>query len=407
MRGLAIAFLAVLIGYMTPAPAEADSDTIVLGSVLSLTGRYEVNGQITKDGYELAIKRINEMGGVSIGGKLYQLKVKYLDDKSDRKRAAQLAERLIKQDGVKFMLGPYSSGITKSVSQATEKYKVPIVVAQADSSSLFMRGFNYIFGVRSTSDQYFASAIDLAAELAEKEGRKSSDLQLAIISENDPFSNDVRMGAVETARRYGMRIVIDDVVPINPRDVSSSLRKLKSAKPDILLFRGRTKGTGTVVRQIQNMKIQVPLIALTHCEAAHIVDKIGKAAEGLLCATQWSPRLTYEDKVFGSAADYANTFMKSYKRYKVVPFQAAAASAAVLVYKDAFERAGSLDPERVRIALAATDMPTFFGQIKLARNGQNIGKPMVFRQIQKGKFEVVAPTKWAPSPVKYPRIVQY
>jgi branched-chain amino acid transport system substrate-binding protein len=80
-----------------------------------------------------------------------------------------------------------------------------------------------------------------------------------------------------------------------------------------------------------------------------------------------------------------------------VPYQAAQASAAVLVWKDAFERANSFDVETVRQAIADTDMETFYGQIKFAPEGNNIAKPMVLRQVQNGVYNVVAPTKWASS----------
>lgn len=399
MRILVIAFFAISIGWAVPAPVEADSDTILLGSVLSLSGKYEARGLETQNGYELAISRVNDMGGVLIDGKSYKLKIKYLDDASDRKQAAELAERLIKRDGIKFMLGPYSSSITFVVSYITERHKVPMVIAEADASSIFKRGFNYIFGVRTTGDQYFVSAIDLAAELAEKKGRKPSDLKVAVLSERDPFSDDVRMGAIGAAKRYGMTIVIDDKIPMHPSDISSSLLQVKSAEPDILLFKGRTTGAETFARQIEEMRIEVPLIVLSHCEAARIIEKIGEAANGLLCVTQWSPALSYEDKVFGKAIDY----LKKLKEVPIGPWQSAAASAAILVYKDAFERAGSLDAEKVRAALAATDLPTFFGHIKFAQNGQSVAKPMVLRQIQNGEFRVVAPTTWAPSTLKHPR----
>ncbi|PMX95247.1 ABC transporter substrate-binding protein, partial [Pseudomonas sp. GW460-13] len=81
------------------------------------------NGKNTQDGYNLAVKRVNEMGGVKVGGKAYQLKVLYYDDESTSARGAQLAERLINQDGVKYVLGPYSSGLTKAIAPVTEKYK--------------------------------------------------------------------------------------------------------------------------------------------------------------------------------------------------------------------------------------------------------------------------------------------
>ena len=86
-----------------------------------------------------------------------------------------------------------------------------------------------------------------------------------------------------------------------------------------------------------------------------------------------------------------------------MPYQAAQASAAVLVWAEAFERANSFDTEALRDALAATDMKTFYGDIRFAEAGNNIAKPMVLRQIQNGKLNVVAPPEWASHSVEWPR----
>ena len=86
-----------------------------------------------------------------------------------------------------------------------------------------------------------------------------------------------------------------------------------------------------------------------------------------------------------------------------MPYQTAQATAAVYVFKDAFERAGSLDKEKVRDAIAATDLATFYGQIKFAPEGNNIAKPMVLRQIQNGEYNVVAPSGFASHKLNWPR----
>ena len=70
-------------------------DTIVLGSAISLTGKYATNGEHTQRGYDLAVKLINDKGGVKVGGKKYKLAVKYYDDESNASKAAALAQRLI------------------------------------------------------------------------------------------------------------------------------------------------------------------------------------------------------------------------------------------------------------------------------------------------------------------------
>jgi branched-chain amino acid transport system substrate-binding protein len=393
------------LGLSGPAAAKVEGDTIILGSAISLTGKYSTNGIHAQNGYELAVKKINEMGGVKVGGKAYKLKVVYYDDESTPARTAQLLERLIKQDGVQFLLGPYSSATTKAAAPVTEQYKVPMVEAEGASRSLFSQGYKYIFAVLSTSEQYLASAVALAAEMAQKQGKKPEDVRIAMAFENDPFSLDVRAGVAADASKYGMKIVIDDKLPRDLSDMSATLTKVKALKPDLLVVSGHSKGAATAARQIAEMKVDVPMIAVTHCEAAKIVANFGAAVNGFLCPTQWAETLSYSDGYFGTAAMYDDLFRKTYEGYKNVPYQAAQASAAVLVWKDAFERAQSFDTEKVRDALAATDMRTFYGGIKFSPDGNNVAKPMVLRQIQNGVFNVVAPSKWASHPVEFPRQV--
>jgi branched-chain amino acid transport system substrate-binding protein len=148
------------------------------------------------------------------------------------------------------------------------------------------------------------------------------------------------------------------------------------------------------------------MIALTHCESAKVVDKFGPSVNGFLCPTQWAETLSYRDDFFGSAGDYDKLFKATYANYKNVPYQSAQASAAVMVWKDAFERADSFDTEKLRDALADTNMKTFYGDIKFSEAGNNTAKPMVLRQIQDGKFNVVAPSEWASHAVDWPRKVQ-
>ena len=389
-----------------PAQAKVEGDTIILGSAISLTGKYSTNGIHAKNGYDLGVERINAMGGVTVGGKSYKFRVVYYDDESTPARGAQLVERLIKQDGVKYMLGPYSSGLTKAVAPVTEKYKIPMVEAEGAARSLFTQGYRYLFAVLSTSELYLTSSIELAAEVAKKAGRKPSDLKVAMAFENDPFSLDVRAGVVDDAKKFGMNIVIDDKLPRDLSDMSATLTKVRAVKPDILVVSGHSKGAATAARQIKEMQIDVPMIAITHCEAAKVVEKFGKSTNGFLCPTQWAETLNYKDNFFGTAAEYDALFKRTFQDYKIVPYQSAQASAAVMVWKDALERANSFDTEKLRDALAATDMDTFYGKIKFAEAGNNVAKPMVLRQIQNGQFNVVAPSKWASHPLQYPRMAQ-
>ena len=385
-----------------PAAAKVEGDEIVLGAAISLTGKYSSNGVNAKNGYDIAVKRVNEMGGVKVNGKSYKLKVVYYDDESTPARGAQLAERLIQQDDVKYMLGPYSSGLTKAIAPVTEKYQIPMVEAEGASRSLFTQGYRYMFAVLSTSEQYLGSAIDLKAEVVKKAGKSPKDVKVALIFENDPFSLDVRAGCIEDIKRHGMQIVIDDKMPRDLNDISPTLTKVKALKPDLILISGHEKGAATAARQMKEMQVSVPMVGITHCESGKLISQFGSSVEGYLCPTQWDETLSYKDKYFGSAADFDKHVKAIMPQYKVVPYQLAQASAAVLVWKDAFERANSFDKEKLRDAIAATEMETFYGNIKFSKAGNNVAKPMVLRQIQGGELKVVAPTRWAAAPLKYP-----
>ncbi|MEM6945767.1 MAG: ABC transporter substrate-binding protein, partial [Pseudomonadota bacterium] len=197
----------------------------------------------------------------------------------------------------------------------------------------------------------------------------------------------------------------DDKLPRDLSDMSATLTKVKALKPDVLIVSGHSKGAATAVRQIGEQGVSVPMVAITHCEAADVTGKFGDAANGILCSTQWAETLTYEDELFGTAANYEKEFKAAFPEYtdKLVPYQTAQASAAVQVFADAFERAGTLDKDAVRDAIAATDMKSFYGGIKFAPEGNNIAKPMVLRQIQDGKYNVVAPSAFASHELEWPR----
>jgi len=382
------------------ALAKVEGDTIILGSSISLTGKYATNGLHTQRGYDYAVKIINENGGVNIGGKSYKFAVKYYDDESTPARGAQLAERLIQQDGVEYMLGPYSSGMTKAIAPVSEKFGVPMIEAEGASRSLFTQGYKYLFAVLSTSEQYLATAIDMAAAKADD----PSKVRVAMAFEGDPFSMDVRAGVVDKIEQYGMQVVIDDQLPADLSDMSTTLTKVKALRPDILVISGHSKGAATAARQIDEMKVNVNMIALTHCEAAKVQEKFPKASNGFLCPTQWVESLSKSDPMFGSASDWNEGFKAEYPSYSSVPYQSAQASAAVYVWKEAFEAANSLDKDAVRDAISAIQLETFYGDIKFSENGNNIAKPMFMRQIdESGSYNLVETAEQ----LTYPRNVNY
>jgi branched-chain amino acid transport system substrate-binding protein len=382
-----------------PACAQ-QGDVLTLGAAVSLTGKYASSGQDTKDGYDITVKKINENGGVTVAGKKYKLEVKYYDDESTPARAAQLAERLIQQDGIKYILGPYGSGLTKAMAPITEKYKVPMIEANGAARELFQNGWKYLFATLTTADLYVSPALELAAQQAKNAGKDPSTVKVVMAFENDPFSLDVRNGIEEVANKYKMHVLVDDKLPPDINDMAATLTKAKALKPDVLIVSGHEKGAALVVRQSAEMKVDVPMIATSHCDTAQITEKQPKISDYVLCSSQWDRSLKFSDKLFGSAEDFAKQFEKEYKR--APSYQVAESAAAAMVFADAFSRAKDLSPEAVRDAISATDLKTFYGPIKFDASGQNAGKPMIMFQVQNGQYKVVYPAEVANAQLIYP-----
>jgi len=142
------------------------------------------------------------------------------------------------------------------------------------------------------------------------------------------------------------------------------------------------------------------MLALTHCDSAQITEKFGTDADYAFCGSQWDVSMTYTDPWFGNSKNYADMFKKAYNYDP--PYQAAESTASVEVFADAIKRAGLVDKNKVRDALAKTDLMTFYGPIKFDQTGKNIAKSMVMYQVQHEHYVVVAPSRWAEGKPIYP-----
>ena len=213
-----VAGLAIFAAFASPLldslPASA-ADTIVLGAAISMTGKTAKEGEYTRDGYQFAVDSLNKAGGISVGGKPYKIQLKYYDDESKSERTAQLFEKLINEDKVNFLLGPYASAPTATAAPIAEKYKIPMVEANGSAESIFNKGYKYSFMVLSPAKLYLRGIIDVVR-------RKDPALKtVAILGENEPFSKEVASGAADYAKQLGMDVVYHELYPSNTQDVSS------------------------------------------------------------------------------------------------------------------------------------------------------------------------------------------
>src|SRR6266542_5833635 len=152
---MASAILAAVIGSgWSTAVSAAD---IVLGASVQLTGPSANTGRYYKDAYEFAIDKINEAGGVTVGGEKRKLALKIYDNQSDVNLSVRQYTQLVSQDKVDLLLGPFASNFALADSAVSEKYQIPMVQGGGASDQIFSRKFKYIFGTLAPASNYFGS----------------------------------------------------------------------------------------------------------------------------------------------------------------------------------------------------------------------------------------------------------
>ncbi len=386
------------------AAAAATCSEIVLGAVLSFTGRYSTSGILARNGYELATQQLKDAGGIRMGDKCYNLRVIYYDDESSPERGVRVAKRLIEKDRVQFILGPNSASVADTVADLTEAARIPMLNAQGTPRTLYGKGRKYLFGMVTASEQHLTAVLELVANVARNTDRPQSSVKIALVSTDDPFVSDLRAGLLRQATGQAMKIAVDEKLDPDLINMGAILSKVRLAQADVVIVTGDPKVAATAARQIEELQVHTPIVAMTHCEAADIVKRLGTVAANILCAARDSKQAAGG----GHLSDFA-AFEKAYKARSKremsdpLPDAAAQAALAVYVFADALRRAGSRDNEKVRDALAVTDTMTFFGRLRFTKAGNAVAKPMIWRQIQDGKYNIVAPAARATHNFQWPR----
>ncbi|WP_418316557.1 amino acid ABC transporter substrate-binding protein [Piscinibacter sakaiensis] len=377
-------------------PAQAQQDTITFGAALSLTGKVSTEGRLAKEGYDIYVEEINKRGGIKVGGKSYKVAIKYYDDQSDASTSVKLYEKLINEDGIKLLLGPYSSGITFAASAVTEKYQLPMVAAHAAATNVYSRGFKYLFATLTPVDQYTGNFIKMAAAANPRAQR------VALIHENALFPQASIDAAERQAKEAGLEVVYKAAYPSGTKDFAAMVEAVKAARPDALIAAGYTGDLIVVARQTSEQKVPLKMIGFTLGPTLPgFVEALGSRAEHILEPVQWTSDLAWKDEIFGwTAKDYAD-LCKARLGHEC-DYHPPQSTAALEVYQRAIEKAGSLDPQKVRDALAQTNIMTAYGPVRFNERGQNIAKGMSVVQLQNGKPVVVFPLEGAKAKFIYP-----
>ena len=381
--------------------SSSSGTTLLFGAPISLTGATSKEGQLTLEGYKLWVKEVNAHGGIKAGGTTYQVQLKYYDDGSSPTKSAQLTQQLVTSDKVNFLLGPYGTAATLQDEAIAEQYKIPMVEGNGAAKAIFSKGFHYIFGVLSPASEY--AKVMLEAALALPNPPKT----VAIISADDAFSKEVAVAAKDYATSHNLNVVYYQQYPANSTDLTSVLTALKTSGPggtipDMLLGSGHESEAVTTMKEAKQLHINAKLFAFTVGPATpDFISVLGPTANYVLSSSQWTPQEKYNGiDVFGTPANYAQMYQTEYGHNP--SYQSAESTAAGLALQYAIQKAGSIDPQKVRDALASLDIMTFYGEIRFDSTGANTYKPMATIQIQNGSVVTVYPTDVANAQLMYP-----
>lgn len=395
MKNSKLTLLAVALSATFAAgTALADSNTITLGAAVQLTGALANTGRYYRDSYNFAIEQINAKGGVKVGGKQMKLSLKLLDNQSDVNLGVRQYVQLLTQDKVNFLLGPFSSNDALDDSSVAEKYQVPMVQGGGASGQIFARGYKYIFGTLPPAGDYYASTLEMLKEL------KPKAKTVALIAADDSFDVAVAKGTRKLVAAAGLQLVVDSQYSEHNSDFSSLLSLTKSKHPDVILWSGHEPEALNFIRQAKSLAVSPTLMYsfTVGVPTADFRKALGKDAEYAFGMTPWLPNAALKDEWFGDAAAFAKQYQQ---KFGYAPdYHAASGVADVEAFVKAIEAAGSLDPAKVRDALAKVDFNSLYGHVKFAANGQ-IAMPQTVIQIQDGQVVPIYSDKFLNKP-RYP-----
>jgi branched-chain amino acid transport system substrate-binding protein len=372
-------------------------DTVKIGAAVSLTGNFAREGNLLKNGYAYWEKLVNEAGGIDVAGKKTKVEVIYYDDESKPQSSARLTEKLITEDNVSFILGPYSSGIATATAAISEKYKVLTMTPMATADSLYQRGYKFIFCPAPLA----STTLDPMLEMIKK--LPTPPTTVAIAGPDDLFPNVFAGAAQKKAEALGLKIVYNNKYPKGSVDLSSVATALKDANPEVLILTGYVQDSIQLVKALQSLKVNPKMIGFAFAVGIpDVLSALGPASEDLVGVQIWDPAVKYKGPLVADSDAYLAGYQKAFGGAKP-NYITASGTAGALALQLAIEKAGSLDPVKVRDAMLQLDVETFFGHVQFDQAGVDTKASAVISQVQGGVAVPVYPSEIAAAPIRYPR----
>ena len=399
---LKIVATAVAAAFAVGARAQQE---VRIGVIYPLTGPLAASGAEMRDALELAADIVNNgakgipelpfaAGGALTNLKGAKIKLVFADHQGNPQVGATEAERLISQEKVVALMGAYNSNVTQTTSQVAERYKIPFLNAESSSPTLTTRGFKYFFRTTPHDELFVHNAFDFLKDIEATRHIKVGSV--ATLSENTLFGNEAAKLQLKYATAQGYKMVQQVSYPAKTTQLTSEVQTLKAAHPTVLLQSSYSEA-------ILSMKTYKELGYLPDMLVANdagfadteFVKTLGKDADYVISREVWALDIGEKKPLIRKVDDLFRS------RYKIdFTGNSSRTFTGLMVMADAINRAGSTEPEAIRKALAATDMPGSklimpWKGVKFDETGQNTLGAGILVQIKDGKYHTVWPFNMA------------
>ena len=389
--GVLVVFLLVLsTGEGVLQTAEAEE--VNIGYAVSLTGRFAVEGKEVDRGYHMWLDQVNASGGLRVGDKRIKVKFTVYDDESNPSVNTKRYEKLITRDKVDLILSAWGSGINFASSAVAEKYRYPIVLTSAAATSIFGRGFKYIFETTQLTPTMMAPWEGFLIE------HKDKIKTVAILYENFLFTVALNKSLVKLVKEAGAELVLDEKYPLGGKDFTGLLLKVKGLNPDAVFVLNIMPASVYATRQANEVGINPKLYSVNigPMFEEEFIGGLKGMSEKVFESGFW-----HQDLPFDGAKQFAKDYESKYNKRPST--DAAYAYISTQVLSQAIEMGGSIDREVVTKTLRSGKFQTILGPYDYNEKGVNKFQKGFLCQVQNGKRVIVWPKDLANAKVQFMR----
>ncbi|MGH7964463.1 MAG: amino acid ABC transporter substrate-binding protein [Candidatus Binatia bacterium] len=372
-------------------------DSITLGIAISLSGRYALLGRQVLEGLECYVRDVNTAGGILLksAGKKLPVSLVVEDDESDEGRVRSLVEKLIRQNQIDLLIGPYGSGLTLAAAEMADAFQYVLWNHSGSSDEIFECNLSSVVGILTPASLYLCALLDMIRAL------DPTVRKVALFSAKTGFATDMATGALNWIRRNGFTLTTHQSYRSGIEDFRPLLGPIKDDPPDLFLSVGRVEDDILLGRQLCELKPRLKAAGLVVAAISRFKAALREQADGFFAPSQWEPQVRY-------AVDYGppeREFVSHYLKSATVPidYPAAQGYVAGLTAQRCVEEVGALDQRALREAANRLRFTTFYGPYAIEpQTGRQTAHPLLVTQWQKGRKEIVWPPEVAEAQPLYP-----